>query len=309
MTRPDRTAQGVPEFRIAPHVRWTYVKHKLLSLMPSQPMSWPQHSADPQEVKLLTHERCYHRSRLAKPWAVRWRRMTREAGPARTKALRHVRQAELRAYDHIATRREGGSITRYEAALDTEAVERGVRLWWDAERLRYPHRGSDAYLEWRHLALLTRWRVRAALRQRYWHVYTSMKWGQKWHERVRRDEGACSLGAGRACPRASAMYTVACCSAVKPLHMLIPQIEGRRAALFSIGCPGLIRFEQAAASHWLAGGGWPGELARRKEGKVEAARRALLRLGAQFAGFMRQDGVAMRGISGAPISVGGEEVH
>ena len=117
------------------------------------------------------------------------------------------------------------------------------------------------------------------------------------------------MGAGRACPRASAMYSVACCSTVKPLHMLIPQIEGRRAALFSIGCPGLIRFEQAAAGHWLAGGGWAGELTRRQEGRVDAARRALLRLGAQFTGFMRQDGVALRGISGAPVAVGGEEVH
>ena len=105
------------------------------------------------------------------------------------------------------------------------------------------------------------------------------------------------------------MYTVACCSAVKPLHMLIPQVEGRRVALFSIGCPGLVRFEQAASCHWLAGGGWAGELARRKADKVEVARRALLRLGAQFVSFMRQDGTAVRGISGAPVAIGGEEVH
>ena len=113
-------------------------------------------------------------------YAQHWRRVTVEGGPARAAALRAVMAAEARAIGVIerrvqsgATRPEaaGAQIERMVAASDKGRSTAGALVTAELAGVRaaYRRQGGGAYQQWRHLQLLTRWRLRAALKQRPWH--------------------------------------------------------------------------------------------------------------------------------------------
>ena len=89
--------------------------------------------------------------------ALKWRRVTCEGGPARVAALRHVREAEVRAYAAIVQLAEGGSCSAEEAeAMVADEVEMRARAAHREARAAFPPRGLEAYADWRWLWRLTR---------------------------------------------------------------------------------------------------------------------------------------------------------
>lgn len=246
---------------------------------------------------------------LVRSKAMRWLRITREAGPARVAALREVMKAEGRLLRSILEQTERGGVGH---ATAVEAVQE-LSTTGDAERIvmgsavsaalvaaRDAHRrvGGGAYWSWRVLALARRWRLIAALRQRGWE-------GVECPIQEMCGEGPHQGGVIHVeTVRTRATSTIATNMArqvlekheVGDLQERIPQ----RAELMEM--------EQNAHRKWRAGGGRVGVNRRRQELAKRSSERMTQEQGRRFTGYMSQGAGPSSDLRGTPlVSLAGEE--
>ena len=191
--------------------------------------------------------------RLAK-WARCWRRAVVEGGPARVAALRAAQQTEGWACWHAARAAEAGRVSVADAVRWVERFEECQRRAHVQARDRFPRQGALlAYRQWRWLALLTRWRLRAALRQR---------------------SGDSELGAGAT--RVHVLASQWCTDASEELEVVhVPLAQPRGVQLEGVALAGLslLSTEQTASAHWQRGCGRRGDVRRRRLQMEAVARR------------------------------------
>ena len=125
-----------------------------------------------------------------------------------------------------------------------------------------------AYRQWRWLALLTRWRLRAALRQRG-------------------EDGELGQGASRVHVPAS-QWCSDVSEAVEVVHVPLAQPRGVLLEGELLSGLSLLGIEQTASAHWLRGGSWRGELRRRRLQAEAVARRLVAEQRWGFERFMQR---------------------
>lgn len=247
-------------------------------------------------------EKAMHEAHKVRHLAKHWRRVAVEGGPARQAALSDVGRAEqLALWEIERDAREGrtpievaeaqvATISAESKVTDVVAGSSLVGYWLQCARTGHLRRREHAYWEWKIIAMVRMWRVRAALR-------------------VRRREW---WGAGRvraADHVATSMYQVA--TGHDPTTH-----ELRRTCMLDepvADTDELIAMEAAAYRKWEAGGGWRGERARRKRWAAAAEARRVMEEARRreeearrFKEYLRQgDRGAIRGLSGAVVQSDG----
>ena len=266
--------------------------------------------------------------RVAK-WVVKLKRLVVEGGPRRAAALRDVdssaRRVEVAADGLIMGSLQGGALTRPDWVRARAWRVKALQLVHGARAAAYAHakaenprRGGLAYLDWKHLAMLSRWRLVAAARYRRWGgtacaractvdveawriaraVLLDSELARRFDISALTDALDGDVGGGRRVD----------------LRVRVPQLRepGRTGSVsqhvYEVCQPrvvSLIGREQEAASRWECGGGRKGELARRSErAKRTAAVRAAVAGAMMQRYFQQQPGASVCGLSGRAAASG-----
>ena len=241
---------------------------------------------------------------LVRTKALRWLRITREAGPARVAALREVMKAQERLMGSILEQTEKCAISQKaaEAAVDelfttgdAEKIVMGSAVSAALVDARGAHRrmGGGAYWSWRILALARRWRLIAALRQRSWE-------GVKCPIQEMCGEGPHPGGVIR-------VETVhARTTSARAVDMARQVLEKRDIGDLQERIPQraeLTEMEQNAHKKWRAGGCRAGVCRRRKELLKRSIDRAAQEQGRRFSGYMQQGMGTPIGLRGLPLAM------
>ena len=269
------------------------------------------------------------RAQRVEKLARRWRRNTRESGPERIAALRRVAEAAAAVVSRSEQLKLRGAIDEDTAAAHEDEVRVRLGRAIAVVRSSFPRRGEHAYGDWRRLALMSRWRLKAALRGRYErearlvrlvstatkpHVFGTFE-NKRVRLGVRGEEGGSTALLERMYvdQRATAwlqdiVETKRVPTAV--VRLPIAQIGERPATFLHPACCGLLGKEQRAQARWEAGGGMRGERKRRALAAKALAQKRLLAAQREMAKYVRQgDGRAAYGLSGQRLSDVGEQVH
>ena len=258
-----------------------------------------------------------------------WRRHTRESGPERIAALRRVAEAAAAVVSRSGQLKLRGAIDEDTAAAHEDEVRVRLVRAIAVVRSSFPRRGEHAYGDWRRLALMSRWRLKAALRGRYErearlvrlvstaskpHVFGTFE-NKRVRLGVRGEEGgsAALLESVYVDQRATAwLQDIVETKRVPTATVRLPiaQVGERPAAFLHPACCGLLGKEQRAQARWEAGGGMRGERKRRALAAKALAQKRLLATQREMAKYVRQgDGRAAYGLSGQRLSDVGERVH
>lgn len=321
------------------------VRHKLVDMVKAgaavQHAAWEE--ARPLEEEMKAVSKVRRVARLARHWI----RYTREGGPKRIAGLRAAHDAR-----HLV---EGALVvTACDAADDDEEAEQALRdidgageelsrlVACDVARVtkECPRRGAGAYQDWRHLALLQRWRVVAAargMRRSRAHGGPARRQSRaEWvatreAEGLGRGEVAAGV-AGAGCGRVAVIDPGTLRLAEVGVHEggfgMRYDTSGWRPEDFAVGVPqlreprrglagevkrwdgnprvlGLVEREQEASRRWKESGGRAGEMERRRLAAASAVRVEVLRRGVRMKRYFSQVGGEQAvGLSGGALTAG-----
>ena len=256
-------------------------------------------------------------------FAKHWLKVTQESGPARVAALRGVHDSNDRVIARILTLRDQHSTNhRVHQALQMDGYKLRIALTGtnlESIRRTWPRRREEAYRDWRHLALLTRWRLRAAMHQRSSDTDEELR-RSRWRRWRKPPAIPCEDVRGRdLVARAAGAYLLS------EFHSYLtssPRIreadayEGEavmwiarfqrasnRLATGLVQYRSLIGREIDASGKWNTGGAIKGERRRNEARRLQAARSFLIYHKKSLKNYARQGQIATLGISGMPLEV------
>ena len=271
-------------------------------------------------------------------WQVRkfgekWLRVVREGGPARAAARREASAAAVAVVEAVIEDAAEGRCAVEEAEAVMEAVAtRGEkeRIAEESEasrmmveaRAAHPRAGAaTAYLQWRLLALASRWRLRTMQSTRRREAWAELELDEEeaWTAPVfefgeaameRATGGAAVAEATQTGGTANPAYKGrAICESARVLYEKLtgramrrdPATGGGRFEWAKDSEEDIGAVERRAAGAWMAGGSWKGELRRRKVRKERQAKRVIAEQARRFVAYMRQSGGLVTGMSGRPL--------
>jgi ribonuclease HI len=214
--------------------------------------------------------------RSVKELAKRWRTKVVEGGPARAGALRAIDASRRRAM-RIAD--EGRDAAQLVGKTYTDAVNEIRRRAANAgatARILHPQQGGRAYGQWRTIARLQNWRIRAMLHR------GRGDWGTR-RERGQGGELPRARRSARWAEDALASDWARAAVGGEMIPAGVRLTEQRPDPWGSTRSPwGVIEREAAANRKWLLGGGWGGEKKRGAERRAARAKASNAKAAAQF---------------------------